>query len=59
MTLARALRVAAILLCLAALQLTAQRTEKFRPQYHFSPNSGWIGDPDGLVHYQGLYHLFW
>ena len=34
-------------------------TEEYRPQYHFSPVSGWIGDPDGLIHYQGIYHLFW
>lgn len=33
--------------------------EEFRSQYHFSPASGWIGDPDGYVHYQGKYHLFW
>ncbi len=32
---------------------------KFRPQYHFSPVKGWIGDPDGTVHYNGTYHLFW
>lgn len=31
----------------------------YRPQYHFSPLSGWIGDPDGLVHYKNNYHLFW
>jgi len=33
--------------------------EQYRPQFHFSPSSGWIGDPDGLIHYQGTYHLFW
>jgi fructan beta-fructosidase len=37
----------------------AQRTEHYRSQYHFSPNNGWIGDPDSLVHYNGYYHLFW
>lgn len=36
-----------------------QYTQQFRPQYHFSPVKGWIGDPDGTVHYQGTYHLFW
>ncbi len=59
MTFRRALLLATFVLCTESLQTRAQRTEKFRPQYHFSPNSGWIGDPDGLVHYQGLYHLFW
>ncbi|MBE2181494.1 MAG: GH32 C-terminal domain-containing protein [Chthoniobacterales bacterium] len=33
--------------------------EPYRPQYHFSAKRGWIGDPDGLVRYNGLYHLFW
>lgn len=33
--------------------------EEYRPQFHFSPRSGWIGDPDGLIRYQNKYHLFW
>lgn len=33
--------------------------EKYRPQYHFSPSKGWIGDPCGLMYYQGKYHLYW
>lgn len=40
-------------------QLRAQYDEPYRPQYHFSPKKGWIGDPDGLVYHEGLYHLFW
>src|SRR5438874_5963935 len=47
------------LLVMYILPLNAQYTEKYRPQYHFSPRKGWIGDPDGLVYYQGKYHLFW
>lgn len=39
--------------------LKAQYREKYRPQYHFSPEKGWIGDPDGLVFTEGKYHLFW
>ena len=34
-------------------------SETYRPQFHFSPKSGWIGDPDGLIHHRGKYHLFW
>lgn len=37
----------------------AQYDEKYRPQFHFTPKTGWIGDPDGLVKYHGIYHLFW
>lgn len=32
--------------------------EKYRPQFHFSPRVGWTNDPNGLVFYDGLYHLF-
>eukprot|EP01052_Picozoa_sp_SAG31_P049187 SAG31_NODE_10650_length_1114_cov_0.533990_1_plen_310_part_10 len=30
-----------------------------RPSYHFVPPRGWINDPSGVVHYRGLYHVFY
>lgn len=33
-------------------------TEKYRPQFHFSARKNWINDPNGLVFYDGVYHLF-
>jgi fructan beta-fructosidase len=33
--------------------------EPYRPQYHFSPQKGWLGDPDGLILYHGKFSMFW
>lgn len=32
--------------------------EKYRPSYHFSPQYGWMNDPNGMVYKDGVYHLF-
>ena len=33
--------------------------EAHRLQYHFSPPSHWMNDPNGMVFYKGEYHLFY
>jgi beta-fructofuranosidase len=33
-------------------------TPRPRPRLHFTPRSGWLNDPHGVVHVAGRYHLF-
>ena len=37
---------------------TPPATPQYRPAYHFSPAAHWMNDPNGMVFYQGTYHLF-
>jgi beta-fructofuranosidase len=30
-----------------------------RPRYHFLPEANWLNDPNGLIQWQGRYHLFY
>ena len=38
---------------------SAKYKEPFRPQFHFSPEKKWMNDPNGMVFYKGIYHLFY
>jgi|GEM_PF-2121915 len=38
---------------------SAYRSETYRPHYHFTPDIGWMNDPNGMVYYHGVYHLFY
>ncbi len=46
---------------IAASPATSQApyNERFRPQFHLSASQGWLGDPDGMIRHQGIWHVFW
>ncbi len=33
--------------------------EKYRSEYHFTPEKAWMNDPNGMVYIDGDYHLFY
>lgn len=33
--------------------------EKYRPVYHHTPSYGWMNDPNGMFHKDGVWHLYY
>lgn len=34
-------------------------SEAWRPRYHYTPLRNWMNDPNGLIHFDGEYHLYY
>jgi len=47
-----------LLIAVASSAQTKSYQERYRPQFHFTPAINWTNDPNGLVYYQGEYHIF-
>lgn len=57
------LLVLAFFSCSQETKLSEENVRNFnethRPQFHFSPATNWMNDPNGMVFYEGEYHLFY
>ncbi len=43
----------------AALKRQELKGDPHRPVFHFLPPSSWMNDPNGLIYWQGQYHMFY
>ncbi len=39
--------------------MTISPHDRQRPIYHFMPRRNWMNDPNGLIQWQGVYHIFY
>lgn len=51
--------VTVVLMSVAASALASDAREIRQPAYHYAPAKNWMNDPNGLVYYDGEYHLFY
>jgi hypothetical protein len=48
-----------VLLFISSKPQNIPYSERYRPQFHFTPEKNWQNDPNGLVFYKGEYHMFY
>ncbi|MEO5952325.1 MAG: glycoside hydrolase family 32 protein, partial [Chloroflexia bacterium] len=41
------------------IQIEELMKDPHRPAYHFLPEANWLNDPNGLVQWKGVYHMFY
>lgn len=55
----KALSLIIVTLFTASSSIAQVGRELYRPVFHYSPSFNWMSDPNGLVYYQGKYHMFY
>src|ERR1041384_8046872 len=58
MRLRTAVTITALMAAVVATAAAQTGNEPYRPQFHYTPQRGWMNDPNGLGWYAGQWHLF-
>ncbi|KAJ4986254.1 beta-fructofuranosidase [Stagonosporopsis vannaccii] len=53
------LQLAVVVLSILGAVIGQSYNEPYRPQYHFTPAKNWMNDPNGLLYFKGVYHMFY